>query len=90
MANHMKAEKRLHLLNLLCEGNSIRGTARLCDTNLAGAWVRDANLFRATLENARLEGAVFTGANMYEVEFYQAAIDGTHFEGANLKGTKLA
>lgn len=34
MANHMKPEKRLQLLRLLCEGNSIRSTARLCGTNI--------------------------------------------------------
>lgn len=34
VANHMKPEKRIRLLNLLCEGNSVRGTARLCETNI--------------------------------------------------------
>lgn len=33
MANFMPAEKKLQILHLLCEGNSIRGTARLCGTN---------------------------------------------------------
>lgn len=34
MANHMKPERRVFLLNLLCEGNSIRSTARLMKTNI--------------------------------------------------------
>jgi IS1 family transposase len=34
MANHMKPEKRVQLLRLLAEGNSVRSTARLIGTNI--------------------------------------------------------
>ncbi len=33
MARHVSTEKRLLILNLLCEANSIRSTARLRGTN---------------------------------------------------------
>ncbi len=56
MANDMRPEKRLHLLRLLCEGNSIRSTARLCNTNIRTFLKRFTRLslgFSKKLDNLR-------------------------------------
>ena len=67
MANHMKAEKRVQLLRLLAEGNSVRSTARLMETNI-----------RTVLRHLVLAGEEcrqFLHANLVEIKARHVQLD---------------
>jgi IS1 family transposase len=67
VANHMKAEKRVQLLRLLAEGNSVRSTARLLETNI-----------RTVLRHLVLAGEEcrqFLHANLVEIKAGHVQLD---------------
>ena len=56
---------------------------------LTGAYLTEANLFRATLRDADLAGATLTGANLFRANLRDADLAGANLFRANLRDADL-
>ena len=68
-------------------GQLLKRTGKGCQletTNLKGAYLKGADLYRANLKGANLKWADLKGADLY-----RANLKGANLEGANLKGADL-
>ncbi|CAI0820615.1 pentapeptide repeat-containing protein [Serratia entomophila] len=76
----------------LCDAN-LRGAnlcdADLCDANLRGANLCDADLRDANLRGANLRDASLRGANLCDANLRDANLCGADLRGANLRGANL-
>jgi len=64
--------------------------ANLCQANLRGAQLRDANFHQAILAKADLSGAHLEGANFCRTDLYETKFEKAWLTGANLQGVQLA
>ncbi|CAI1954096.1 Type III effector pipB2 [Serratia entomophila] len=71
----------------LCDAN-LRG-ANLCDADLCDANLRGANLCDADLRDANLRGANLRGANLCDADLRDASLRGANLCDANLRDANL-
>jgi uncharacterized protein YjbI with pentapeptide repeats len=64
--------------------------ANLCEAQLQGVWLRNANFHQAILAGANLSGARLEGANFCRTDLYKTKFTNAHLKGANLQGVQLA
>ena len=67
---------------------------KMVNTSFFGAYLREANLSGANMQNsylnlARIEGANFSKANLTGATIFQAIFDKANFEGANLTNARM-
>ena len=70
-------------------GGAVLREAILYRANLAGAVLHEADLFGADLAYAVLDGADLRGANLFAANLADASTKGARLEGANLGRTRL-